>query len=269
MARPEAGLTLVGGGRMGSALAGGWIKSGHDAGTIAIHDPKPSSLLTDWEKAGKITLNPEPSAAGILVVAVKPQVFPSITDDLKDYIGPDTLVLSIMAGITLDTLAEKLGTSRVARAMPNTPGLVGDGMTLLCLPENAPQADADRLHALLTPLGAVEGPLPEDQISAATALSGCGPAYAFLLAEVMAAAGEAHGLDRALALRLAQKTVQGAGALMMDSDEPPSTLRENVTSPGGVTKAALDVLMRDGAMPSLMEEAVGAAIARDRELSGG
>jgi pyrroline-5-carboxylate reductase len=84
----------------------------------------------------------------------------------------------------------------------------------------------------------------------------------------MAAAGKAHGLDEALALRLAKKTVEGAGALMMDSTEPPSKLRENVTSPGGVTKAALDVLMRDGAMPSLMEEAVGAAIKRDRELSG-
>lgn len=268
MAKPEAGLTLVGGGRMGSALAGGWIKSGYDASTIAIHDPKPSALLSDWEKNGKISLNPSPSAVGILVVAVKPQVFPSIIADLKDHIGPDTLVLSIMAGITLETLAEKLGTDRVARAMPNTPGLVGEGMTLLCLPDGAPDADAARLNDLLTPLGSVEGPLPEEQISAATALSGCGPAYAFLLAEVMAAAGEAHGLDKALALRLAQKTVQGAGALMMDSEDPPSTLRENVTSPGGVTKAALDVLMRDGAMPSLMEEAVGAAIARDRELSG-
>ena len=268
MAKPESRLTLVGGGRMGSALAGGWIKSGYNASSIAIHDPKPSALLERWSGDGKITLNPEPSPAGILIVAVKPQVFPDIVDQLKAHIGADTLVLSIMAGVTLETLAKRLGTDRVARAMPNTPGLVGEGMTLLSLPDTASQADADRLHSLLTPLGAVEGPLPEDQISAATALSGCGPAYAFLLAEVMAAAGEAHGLDRQLALRLAQKTVQGAGALMMDSEDPPSTLRENVTSPGGVTKAALDVLMRDGAMPSLMEEAVGAAIKRDRELSG-
>ena len=199
---------------------------------------------------------------------MKPQVFPKILDDLRAFVGPDTLVLSIMAGITLSSLAGKLGTSRVARAMPNTPGLVGEGMTLLCMPEEAADDDTAYLHELLTPLGSVEGPLGEDQISAATALSGCGPAYAFLLAEVMAAAGVAHGLDEDLALRLAQKTVQGAGALMMESDEPPSTLRENVTSPGGVTKAALDVLMRDGAMPSLMKEAVAEAIRRDRELSG-
>ena len=267
MARPEPGLTLVGGGRMGSALAGGWIKAGY-AGPIAIHDPAPSDLLKSWEGTGKISLNPDPSPASTLIVAVKPQVFPKILDNLRAFVGPDTLVLSIMAGITLSSLAESLGTSRVARAMPNTPGLVGEGMTLLCMPDGAAGDDTSYLQELLTPLGAVEGPLGEDQISAATALSGCGPAYAFLLAEVMAAAGIAHGLDEDLALRLAQKTVQGAGALMMDSDEPPSTLRENVTSPGGVTKAALDVLMRDGAMPSLMKEAVAEAIRRDRELSG-
>ncbi|RIJ23454.1 pyrroline-5-carboxylate reductase [Henriciella barbarensis] len=267
MARPEPGLTLVGGGRMGSALAGGWIKSGY-AGPIAIHDPAPSDLLKSWEDAGKISLNSDPAPASTLIVAVKPQVFPKILDDLRAFVGPDTLVLSIMAGITLSSLAESLGTSRVARAMPNTPGLVGEGMTLLCMPDGAAGDDTAYLQELLTPLGAVEGPLGEDQISAATALSGCGPAYAFLLAEIMAAAGIAHGLDEDLALRLAQKTVQGAGALMMDSDEPPSTLRENVTSPGGVTKAALDVLMRDGAMPSLMKEAVAEAIRRDRELSG-
>ena len=152
--------------------------------------------------------------------------------------------------------------------MPNTPGLIGKGMTLLCLPQTASADDANALHKLLSPLGDVEGPITEDKISAATAISGCGPAYGFLLAEVMAAAGVAHGLDADMALRLARKTVEGAGALMMSSDEPPSTLRENVTSPGGVTKAALDVLMRDGAMPSLMEEAVAAAVRRDRELSG-
>lgn len=267
MAKPEPGLTLVGGGRMGSALAGGWIQSGYD-GPISIHDPNPSDQLKNWQADGKIALNPAPEPAGILVVAVKPQIFPTILDSIKAHVGPETLVLSTMAGITLDGLAEKLGTKRVARAMPNTPGLIGKGMTLLCLPQGASDGDAADLRALLTPLGDVEGPIPEDKLSAATAISGCGPAYGFLLAEVMAAAGVAHGLDKDMALRLAKKTVEGAGALMMASDEPPSKLRENVTSPGGVTKAALDVLMREDAMPSLMVEAVEAAIKRDRELSG-
>ncbi|WP_300396049.1 pyrroline-5-carboxylate reductase [Henriciella sp.] len=267
MARPEPGITLVGGGRMGSALAGGWIQSNYD-GPIAIIDPQPSSQLTDWERDGKITLNPAPGPATTLVVAVKPQVFDKISDQIRAHVGPDTLVLSIMAGITLDSLARTLGTDRVARAMPNTPGLVGKGMTLLCLPDEASADDGDYLKALLTPLGDVEGPIGEDMISAATAISGCGPAYVFLLAEVMAAAGKAHGLDQDMAMRLAKKTIEGAGALMMESEEAPSKLRENVTSPGGVTKAALDVLMQDTAMPSLMEHAVGAAIKRDRELSG-
>ncbi len=269
MAKPEAqsGLTLIGGGRMGSALAGGWIKSGY-SGPISIHDPNPSDLLKTWESDGRIALNPPSAPADILIVAVKPQVFPTILDSIKAHVGPDTLILSIMAGITLAGLSAKLGSPRVARAMPNTPGLVGKGMTLLCMPQGASQDDAEDLQALLTPLGDVEGPIPEDQLSAATAISGCGPAYAFLLAEVMAAAGKAYGLDEALALRLAKKTVEGAGALMMDANEPPSRLRENVTSPGGVTKAALDVLMRADGMPSLMEDAVGAAIKRDRELSG-
>ncbi|WP_300380058.1 pyrroline-5-carboxylate reductase [Henriciella sp.] len=267
MAKPEPGITLIGGGRMGSALAGGWIASGYD-GPISIHDPNPSDQLKSWETDSKISVNPDATPAATLIVAVKPQIFPKIIDDIRPHVGPDTLVLSIMAGITLDGLAGQLGTKRVARAMPNTPGLVGKGMTLLCLPKNASADDGAYLKDLLTPLGDVEGPIGEDQISAATAISGCGPAYAFLLAEVMAAAGRAHGLDEAMALRLAKKTVEGAGALMIDADEPPSKLRENVTSPGGVTKAALDVLMREGAMPSLMEEAVGAAIKRDRELSG-
>ena len=252
---------------MGSALAGGWIGAGYDS-PIAIHDPEPSDQLKSWESSGKISLNPAPVPAATLVVAVKPQIFPKIAEELRAHIGPDTLVLSIMAGITLDGLAETLGTTRVARAMPNTPGLVGKGMTLLCLPDTASDEDGAYLKELLDPLGEVEGPMAEETLKAATAISGCGPAYAFLLAEVMAAAGTAHGLDEETALRLAKKTVEGAGALMMASDEPPSKLRENVTSPGGVTKAALDVLMRDGAMPSLMEEAVGAAIQRDRELSG-
>ncbi|WP_084398070.1 pyrroline-5-carboxylate reductase [Henriciella aquimarina] len=267
MAKPEPGITLVGGGRMGSALAGGWIGAGYD-GPIAIHDPNPTEQLKAWEAAGKIALNPAPEPAATLVVAVKPQIFPKITDTVTPLVGPDTLVLSIMAGITLDGMAGKLDTKRVARAMPNTPGLIGKGMTLLCLPDDASPDDGAYLKDLLAPLGDVEGPIREDQLSAATAISGCGPAYAFLLAEVMAAAGKAHGLDEAMALRLAKKTIEGAGALMMDADEPPSKLRENVTSPGGVTKAALDVLMRADAMPSLMEEAVGAAIKRDRELSG-
>jgi len=151
--------------------------------------------------------------------------------------------------------------------MPNTPGLVGKGVTLLCTQPDAPDALAADMTTLLTPLGAVEGPISEADLPAATAISGCGPAYGFLLAEVMAAAGAAHGLDPELAMRLARKTVEGAGALMEASEADAAILRKNVTAPNGVTQAALEVLMSPSAMPSVFVDAIAAAIARDLELS--
>ncbi|MEL6664890.1 MAG: pyrroline-5-carboxylate reductase, partial [Pseudomonadota bacterium] len=202
-----------------------------------------------------------------LVVAVKPQVFGQLAEEIATRVGPDTRVLSIMAGVTLETLEAKLGTSNVARAMPNTPGLVGKGVTILCTKPETTESAISELKALLEPLGQVEGPIGEDLLPAATAVSGCGPAYGFLLAEVMAAAGVAHGLDPALSMRLARKTVEGAGALMEGADEDAATLRKNVTSPNGVTQAALEVLMSPEAMPSIFEKAIGAAIARDIALS--
>ena len=172
-----------------------------------------------------------------------------------------------MAGVSTATLEARLGTSNVARAMPNTPGLVSKGVTILCPKPGASDAVISELKALLAPLGDVEGPVSEALLPAATAISGCGPAYAFLLAEIMAAAGEKHGLAPDMAMRLARKTVEGAGALMQDAKEDAATLRKNVTSPNGVTQAALEVLMSPEAMPSLFEEAVAAAIARDIALS--
>lgn len=258
--------TLFGAGRMGSALAGGWIKAG-DSNGLDIVAPRPSELVSGWASSGAIALNPEPSPCNTLVIAVKPQVFGSVVDELKLWIGPDTEVLSVMAGVSLATLADRLGTTRVARAMPNTPGLIGKGVTLLCLPSEAAPGMSERLRELLTPLGAVEGPISEEDLPAATALSGCGPAYGFLLAEMMAQAGIAHGLEPDLAARLARKTVEGAGALMEASPETAETLRKNVTSPNGVTQAALEVLMQRDGMPSLFEDAVAAVIRRDLELA--
>lgn len=259
-------ITLVGAGRMGSALAGGWLKAGQD-GKIDIVDPKPAEIVQTWANESRVRLNPDPEASDVLVVAVKPQVFGQLAGDIATRVGPNTRVLSIMAGVTLETLAAKLGTPNVARAMPNTPGLVGKGVTILCTKPGAADSAIAELKSLLEPLGQVEGPIGEDLLPAATAISGCGPAYGFLLAEVMAAAGAAHGLDPELSMRLARKTVEGAGALMEGSVEDAATLRKNVTSPNGVTQAALEVLMSPGAMPSVFEKAVGAAIARDIALS--
>jgi pyrroline-5-carboxylate reductase len=250
-------ITLFGAGRMGSAMAAGWIKAGLGGG-IDIVAPRPSDLVTGWAREGQVRINP---------VAVKPQVFGGVVEQLKSWVGPNTLVLSVMAGVSLATLEVKLGSPNVVRAMPNTPGLVGKGVTLICLKPDAGDGVEAQVRGLLTPLGAVEGPFTEAELPVATALSGCGPAYGFLLAEVMAAAGIAHGLDAEMAKRLARKTVEGAGALMEGSPEDAATLRKNVTSPNGVTQAALEVLMADGAMPSIFVEAVAAAIARDQALA--
>nr|WP_070960389.1 pyrroline-5-carboxylate reductase [Hyphomonas sp. Mor2] len=259
-------MTLIGAGRMGSALAGGWLKAGF-AGAIDIVDPYAPDTVHAWAEQGEVRLNPDVSTADMLVIAVKPQVFGDLAADISARVGSNTQVLSVMAGVSLATLEAKLGTARVARAMPNTPGLVGKGVTILCTRPGTSDATVAMLKNLLTPLGAVEGPIGEELLPAATAVSGCGPAYGFLLAEVMAAAGAAHGLDAELAMRLARKTVEGAGALMEASEEDAATLRQNVTSPNGVTQAALEVLMSDSAMPSAFRDAIAAAIARDNELS--
>jgi pyrroline-5-carboxylate reductase len=259
-------MTLIGGGRMGSALVGGWFKAGL-GGSISIVDPNVSETLQAWANDGQVKLNPSPSGADVLVLAVKPQVFGDLAPSISEWIGPNTQVLSVMAGVSLATLEAKLETSHIARAMPNTPGLIGKGVTILCVKPNTAAHTIEMLERLLSPLGAVEGPIDETLLPAATAVSGCGPAYGFLLAEVMAAAGAAHGLDPQLAMRLARKTVEGAGALMESSEEDAATLRKNVTSPNGVTQAALEVLMSRDAMPSLFEEAIAAAMARDIALS--
>ncbi len=259
-------MTLIGAGRMGSALAGGWLKAGF-ADAIDIVDPHPSELIKGWARDGQARLNPELAVADTLVIAVKPQVFGDLAESIAARVGPHTQVLSVMAGVSLSTLEAKLKSSRVARAMPNTPGLIGKGVTILCTKPDTPAETVSSLKALLAPLGAVEGPIGEDLLPAATAVSGCGPAYGFLLAEVMAAAGAAHGLDPDLAMRLARKTVEGAGALMEASPEEAGTLRQNVTSPNGVTQAALEVLMSEAALPSVFRDAIAAAIARDQALS--
>ena len=259
-------ITLIGAGRMGSALAGGWLKAGY-SGNIDIVDPNPAGAVKDWIAAGQVRYNPVAAPADVLVVAVKPQMFGNLADEIKTRVGPRTQVLSIMAGVSIATLEAKLGTPNVARAMPNTPGLVGKGVSILCTKPDIADAIVTDMKALLAPLGEVEGPISEVLLPAATAISGCGPAYGFLLVEVMAAAGEKHGLAPDMAMRLARKTVEGVGALMEGADEDPSTLRKNVTSPNGVTQAALEVLMLPEAMPSLFEDAVAAAIARDIALS--
>lgn len=259
-------LTLFGCGRMGSALASGWLKA-ETPPVITIRDPNPSALVAGWAKAGKVQVNTEPQPADVLIVAVKPQVFPSVADEIKAWIGADTLVLSIMAGVTMEGLETTLGTTRIARAMPNTPGAVGAGVTLTCVHDALSAEDIKLIESLLAPLGSVEGPMSEGELQIAMTVSGCGPAYAFHLVEAMAEAGVSLGLDPALSMRIARQTVIGAGALMQGSEDSAEALRVGVTSPGGVTAAALEILMGEPGFTSLMKDALANALKRDEELS--
>ncbi|MEL6210790.1 MAG: pyrroline-5-carboxylate reductase dimerization domain-containing protein, partial [Pseudomonadota bacterium] len=161
----------------------------------------------------------------------------------------------------------RLGTARINRAMPNTPGAIGQGVTLVSPGPGATTTHTALATDLLAPLGLVEGPMDENQLSVATAVSGCGPAYLFLLAEILGDAGAEAGLDPAVSARIAEATVTGAAALLASGDTSPADLRRAVTSPNGVTQAALEVLMAENGWPSPMHRAIAAAIARDAALS--
>jgi pyrroline-5-carboxylate reductase len=203
------------------------------------------------------------------VIAVKPQVAPEVLPTLAPYLGPDTVVVSIMAGRTLGFLQQALGKpAALVRAMPNTPASIGRGITVAVAQDTVSQRQRDLVHALLSATGAVEWVTDESLIDAVTAVSGSGPAYVFLLAEALARAGVAAGLPPALADTLARATVAGSGELLHRSPLDPATLRQNVTSPGGTTAAALEVLMASDGLPALMTKAVAAATKRSRELAG-
>jgi pyrroline-5-carboxylate reductase len=185
---------------------------------------------------------------------------------LKSFVGSSTLVVSIMAGITIAALEEVCGGS-VVRAMPNTPAAIGRGITVAVAAADVSAAQRAVADALLRATGSVEWVDDEGLMDAVTAVSGSGPAYIFLLAEELARAGVEAGLPMELATKLARETVAGSGELLHRSEAPSATLRQNVTSPGGTTAAALEVLMGEGGMQQLMIRAVAAATRRSKELA--
>jgi pyrroline-5-carboxylate reductase len=215
-------------------------------------------------------LNPDPatiSALDCVVLGIKPQVFAAVADQtIKHLMGDATLVLSIMAGIGTAKIAELTQAPHVVRAMPNTPGQIGKGVTAYWCSPTVPTELEELAKSLLRPLGLVEKLNNEKLIDVVTAVSGSGPAYVFLLAEAMAAAGEAEGLERGVAERMAWQTVIGAACLMEESGQTPQELRRAVTSPEGTTAAATDVLTAGGGLISLIRRAVETAIHRARQL---
>jgi pyrroline-5-carboxylate reductase len=262
-------IALVGAGAMGGALVRGWIEAVRKGGGLTLTVVEPNfdpELQQALEAVGAVINPPEPGPADIVVLAVKPQQFKDSAAGMKAFIGPDTRVLSVMAGVTLDSLVRELGATRVVRAMPNTPGRIGQGITAYVAAPGCTPEDLQLIEQLLAPLGAIEPLAAERLLDAVTAVSGSGPAYVFLLAEVLAAAGEQEGLDKDVAMRLASRTVAGAGALMLQTGEPPGTLRKQVTSPNGTTEAALDVLGAADGLGPLLRRAVAAAAKRSRDL---
>jgi pyrroline-5-carboxylate reductase len=261
-------IALAGAGKMGGAMLTGWLAQGLDAKRVVVIEPQPSAEINALAAKG-IRLNPSAGDAGAvdtLVVAVKPQSFREAGAALKQFVGSSTLVVSIMAGTTIAALEEVCG-GMVVRAMPNTPAAIGRGITVAVAAKNVSAAQRTTADALLRATGSVEWVDDESLMDAVTAVSGSGPAYVFLLAEQLARAGVEAGLPAELATKLARETVAGSGELLHRSELASATLRQNVTSPGGTTAAALEVLMGEGGMQQLLIRAVAAATKRSKELA--
>lgn len=262
-------IALIGAGAMGGALVRGWIEAVRRGGGLTLTVVEPNfdpALERELDAVGAILNPPDPGPADVLVLAVKPQSFPSAIPAAKSFVGPDTRVMSIMAGIPIEALVRELGAQRVVRCVPNTPARIGRGVTAYVASQACTTEDRQLVEQLLEPLGTVEPISAERLMDVVTAVSGSGPAYVFLLAEVLAAAAEQEGLDKDTAMRLASRTVAGAGALMLETGETPGALRKQVTSSGGTTEAALDILGAGDGLGPLLRRAVSAAAQRSRDL---
>ncbi|MGA0596743.1 pyrroline-5-carboxylate reductase [Enterovirga sp. CN4-39] len=265
-------LLLVGAGKMGGAMLEGWLAKGLDPARLTVLDPHPSPSLLDFAGTTGLRLNPDPariSEPEVLVLGIKPQALTEAAPGISRFAGPATLVISILAGKTVADLTRALpNAAAIVRAMPNLPASIGRGATGAFASSSATDRQRSLTQALLSAVGVVEWIDREECIDAVTAVSGSGPAYVFHLAECLAEAGREAGLEAGVAERLARETIIGAAELLSGSGLDPAVLRQNVTSPGGTTAAALDVLMAADGMGFLMRRAVQAAKRRAGELSG-
>jgi pyrroline-5-carboxylate reductase len=256
-------LVVVGGGRMGSALVRGLLTAGWSIDDVVVAEASEQRRAQLADELPGVRVEAEPVAGDGAVVAVKPAQG-EVACRALGALGP-ARALSIMAGVTLADLGAWLGPSTaVLRAMPNTPALVGAGVSGLAGTAAAGEDDLAWAEEILGAVGGVVR-VPESDLDAVTGLSGSGPAYVFLVAEALVAAGEAAGLSRAVSEALALPTVAGAGRLLLETGEAPEALRAQVTSPGGTTEAGVAVL-EDRGVRDALAAAVAAATARSREL---
>ena len=257
-------ILLLGAGRMGGAMIKGWGLTGaFDPSQLIVRDPHPSpEALT----AGSV--NPPDTAlaaAGTVVLAVKPQMWKAAAAEVAPLLAPDATIVSIAAGIRLADIEQAFGGRRVVRVMPTTGVAIAKGVATILARDAASRATA---HALFDPIAATADIDDEALMDAVIGVSGSAPAYLYAFIEALEAAGVGAGLDPAVAKTLARQTIISAAALLDASGEEPAELRRQVTSPGGTTQAALEVLMGETGFPKLMPEAVAAAMRRSKELGG-
>ena len=271
----EGTILLVGCGKMGQALLQGWFKDGLSPVDVMIVEPAGRASIPVCEQhralsvLAKASDIPRDFRPDVVIFAIKPQVAASVIPDYAPFVRQHPVLLSILAGKTIDFFKTHLGAdAAVVRAMPNTPAAIGKGISVLtAAPEVSPE-QRRVCDVLMKAAGQVTWVTDETLMDAVTAVSGSGPAYVFLLAEALADAGRAAGLAPELAEQLARATVAGSGALLDHSTDSAAVLRHNVTSPNGTTAAALAVLMKNPGLEKLMIDAVAAATQRSRELSG-
>lgn len=269
-------IAFIGGGNMATALVGGLLKPARQGLEIRVADPSDDArrrLRSDFGVAVAERGTEIVAGADVIVLAVKPQVIPAVLRDLSGSVEPGQLVLSIAAGTTIGNIASGLGSPAdaqqpIIRAMPNTPALIGAGITGLCAGPGCKPHHREQAERILRAAGRVVWLRDEALMDAVTAISGSGPAYFFLLAEALAAAGERLGLPADTARELAEYTCSGAGAMLASSADGAATLRRRVTSPGGTTQAALEAFGAGG-FTELVYRAVAAAERRGKELAGG
>jgi len=270
---PAADLTIptiafIGGGNMASALIGGLLASGHLAENIQVVEPfaeQRTRLAQQFGVHAEETASPSLAQAKMLVWAVKPQTFQAAALAVRPHTQAAALHLSVAAGIRADSMARWLGTGRIIRAMPNTPALIGQGMTALFACADTTPLDRQWTESILESTGQWMWLEAESQLDPVTALSGSGPAYVFYFLEAMEQAGVQMGLNAAQAHQLAVQTFVGASALAAASNESPAALRANVTSKGGTTHAAISALQASGVAQSFIT-AMQAARQRASEM---
>ena len=259
-------LLLLGAGRMGGALFAAWAKA--DLPPCVLVDPSvPSGVARPRDTlVPSLDAVPPGFAPHAVLLAIKPQMAEAALPALGRILPPDSLVISILAGLTLARLSALLGTvNPIIRAMPNTPAAIGQGMTVAIASHTTTPAQHALADTLLRAAGDLAWLDDEALIDPITSVSGCGPAYVFLLAELLEQSGIAQGIPAPLARQLARRTVSGAGALLDNSPESSADLRRQVTSPNGVTERALAVLLQS--WPETIAAALAAATARSRELA--